>query len=434
VERRYGRDLGLSLRMAAAMVLLAALYLPALLWLGSFAYGFTSSPVAGALAAAAALIFLAAVPVLSERLALTSAGTRLLEPGEEPRLRRTVERLCAFGDLPMPRLGMAPSDVPNAFSAGRSPTRAVIVVTRGLLRRLDDRELEAVLAHELAHVANRDAFVMTLANAPAALLRKVVWGVARLPFSAPGLAKVPAALFVLYLIPVLIAGWIAYAFATLLVMAISRYREYAADRGAAVLTGAPEQLMSALQRIAAELPLIPAADLRSVSGVNALFILPAQSGSGRFEVDPLRMFPTHPPLGERLERLGELARNLGRAQALERPEPTSVVPHLPVVSRAENPQALYAFLLALLVYVMLVGSWMLEPAPVGNGVMLVGLIGSAAFVGGIVFALQGIGRASNGASGMGLAVAGLVLLVGPWALAILAVAVFAFLAAFGVHP
>jgi heat shock protein HtpX len=434
VERRYGRDVGLSVRMAACLALLAVLYLPALGWIVLFAYGWTASPAAGALAAIGALGLLAAVPFLSERVALGAAGARPIRAGEHPRLEAMVERLCALADVAAPRLALADTDVPNAFSAGRSPRNAVVIVTRGLLERLDDEELEAVLAHELAHVANRDAFVMTLAGAPAALLRKVVWGLARLPFRAPGLAKVPAALLVLYLLPVLFAGWVAYALATLVLMSLSRYREFAADRGAAVLTGAPEHMMSALQSIAEALPLIPSRDLRAVAGANAFAVLPARPQANGFEVDPLHLFPTHPPLAARLERLAQLARTIGRATALAEPERSPVAADVPAPPRPDNPQAMGAFLLGLLVWILLAGSWLLEPASAGGGIVLVGLLGSAAVLGGIVLGFQGVGRASAGAGFMGYAVAGLTLLLGPWVLAMLAVVVFALLGLLGVAP
>ena len=433
MERRYGRDLGLSLRMAACLTLLAVLYLPALGWIVLFAYGWTASPAAGVIAAIGALGLLAAVPFLSERVALGAAGARPIRPGEQRRLEAMVERLCALADVAAPRLALTDTDLPNAFSAGRSPRNAVVIVTRGLLERLDDEELEAVLAHELAHVANRDAFVMTLAGAPAALLRKLVWGLARLPFRAPGLAKLPAALLVLYLLPVLIAGWVAYALATLVLMSLSRYREFAADRGAAVLTGAPEHMMSALQSIAEALPLIPSRDLRAVAGANAFAVLPARPQADGFEVDPLHLFPTHPPLAARLERLGRLGRTIGRGVALGEPERSQGAADVPA-PRPDNPQAMGAFLLGLLVWILLAGSWLLDPAQAGGAIVLVGLLGSAAVLGGIVLGFQGVGRASAGAGFMGYAVAGLTLLLGPWVVAILALVVFTLLGLLGVAP
>lgn len=434
MERRYGRDFGLSLRMAVCLGLLALLYLPMLAWTVLFAYGWTSSVAAGALAAIAALALLAAVPFLSERLALATARAHLLREGENPRLEAMVVRLSSLADLPVPRLAVADTEAPNAFTAGRSPRNAVVVVTRGILARLDEAELEAVLAHELAHVANRDAFVMTLVGAPAALVHKVVWGIARLPFTASGLAKVPAALFVLYLVPVIFAGWVACALMTLVVMTLSRYREYAADRGAALLIGEPEALMSALQKIARELPLIPARDLRDAAGVNAFCVVSARPPAPGLEVDPLLIFPTHPPLAARLERLGRLGRSMGRAAGLPEADTRRIARDLPAAPRAENPQAVGSLLLGLVVWILFAGSWLLEPDPAGGGIMLVGVVGSAAVLGGIVLGFQGVGRASAGAGFMGYAVAGLALLLGPWVLAILAVVVFAVVSLLGFAP
>ncbi len=317
MERRpFGRDWGLSLRMTLCLVLLAGLYLPFLLWILGFAYFFGGMPgvVVGGLGA---LGLLALAPYLSELLALNTARVRWDHPSVDARLRPMVERLCALADLPVPRLAVMPTDIPNAFSAGRSPTRGVVVVTEGLLGDLDDAELEAVVAHELAHIANRDAFVMTIAAAPSMVGRKLLWGFALLPFTAAGPKKILAAIAVLYLLPLLFLGWIVYALATLLVMSITRYREFVADRGSAILTGAPEQLGSALQKIAGAMPLIPQRDLREVTGMNALFVLPARTEGDGFEVDPLRIFPTHPPLDHRLERLAAFARDLGRSRGVE---------------------------------------------------------------------------------------------------------------------
>ena len=309
MERRpFGRDWGLSLRMVIALVLLGALYLPFLLWLVAMGYFIWGGMVA-VLVALGALGLLACAPYLSELLALSLARADLDAGPETIRLQPMLERLCAMADVPVPRLAVMPTDVPNAFSAGRKARNAIVVVTKGLVDRLDEEEIEAVLAHELAHIANRDAIVMTISAAPALLGRKLLWGFVSLPATSPSIpGKIAFAMLLLYLLPVVLVAWMTYAFATLLVMSISRYREFVADRGAALLTGAPEQLMSALQKIADQVPLIPNEDLRRASAMNAFFVLPARGASGGFEVDPMRMFPTHPPLARRLERLGELAR------------------------------------------------------------------------------------------------------------------------------
>jgi heat shock protein HtpX len=432
MERRpLGRDVGLSVRMGIALVLLAALYFPFFLWFVGIAY-FIWGAVAAVLVAIGATALVAASPYICERLALSLARADLDAGGARHRLEPMLERLCGLADLPTPRLAVMPTPVPNAFSAGRSARNAIIVVTQGLLERLDDGELEAVLAHELAHIANRDAFVMTVAATPALLGRKVLWGFVSLPWTAESIAgKIGSAIAILYLLPVVFVGWMTYAFATLLVMLISRYREFVADRGAVILTGAPEQLMSALQRIADEVPLIPTRDLRSASAMNAFFILPTTTGSDGFEVDPLRMFPTHPPVSRRLERLAALARDLGRSRAADEVPPP--IARSREASRLDNPYALASFLLASIVWGSL-GGVLLSGSEATSLSIWIPLLGSLAVMLGIVLGLQGVGRASAGASGMGYAVAGLVLLLGPWVLAIGAVVVFGVLAAFGLGP
>jgi heat shock protein HtpX len=434
MERRpLGRDFGLSIRMAVCLALLVVLYAPAFLWIVGMGYAIRGAAGAGLMAlAGVALVGLS--PYLSELLALSLARAKSGDPAAERRLRPLVERLCGLANLPPTRLRVMPTDVPNAFSAGRSPSTGVIVVTRGLLARLDDEELEAVLAHELSHLANRDAFVMTMAAAPAMLGRKVLWGFVSLPVTAQAVPhKVAAAIAVLYLAPVVFVAWIGYAFATLLVMSITRYREYVADRGAATLTGAPEALMSALQKIAAAFPLIPERDLRDVTRMNAFFVVPAAAGPAGFEVDPLKIFPTHPPLEKRLERLAKLAREMGRPRGLpQAPAPVSV--DVPPTPPRRNPHALASFFLAVAVWGMLAGLLLAEPDVTSGGLVWLPLLGSLALFAGVFLALQGIGRASAGASGMGYAVTGLVLLLGPWVLGAVLVLAVGVLAVLGIGP
>jgi heat shock protein HtpX len=434
MERRpFGRDWGLSVRMTVCLTLLAVLYFPFFLWIAGFAY-FIWGTSGAVLAGLGALGLLALAPYLSELLALSLARAHTADDATMARLRPMLERLCGLADMPLPRVGLVSTDVPNAFSAGRSPKSAMIVVTSGLLERLDDEELEAVLAHELAHVANRDAFVMTIAAAPAMIGRKLIWGLAALPFTADKIgSKLVSAVVVLYLLPVLFVGWMVYAFATLLVMSISRYREYVADRGAAIMTGAPEQLMSALQKIADSFPLIPERDLRDAMRMNAFFVLPADSGRDSFEVDPQRIFPTHPPLERRLARLAGLARDLGRSRGVAG-APGPVPLDLPARPRPDNPHALGSFLLALLVWGVLAGLFLTEPDVMSGALLWIPLVASLALFAGVFLGFQGVGRASAGAQGMGYAVAGLLLLLGPWALAVLAMVVFIVLAALGVGP
>jgi heat shock protein HtpX len=433
LERRsLGRDWGLSFRMGICLVLLTVLYFPFFLWLVAMGY-FIWGGFAAALVAVGSLALLAATPYLSERLALGLARAEPYDEAARQRVEPLLARLCGLADMPLPRFAVMPTLVPNAFSAGRGPANAIVVVTRGLLDWLDDEELEAVLAHELAHIANRDAFVMTLAAAPALLGRKVLWGFVTLPVSSAEIQKkILAAMALLYLLPVVFVGWIVYTFATLLVMSISRYREYVADRGAVVLTGAPEQLMSALQKIADEVSLIPKEDLRHAAAMNAFFVLPATSTSTGFEVDPLRMFPTHPPLARRLERLDGVARSLGRARGMpDRPGPIAVEDD---AKAPENPQAVGAFILAFVLWGALAGALLSGPEDLTSTSVWVPLLASAAVMIGIVLGFQGVGRASAGASGMGYAVTALVLLLGPWVLAVFAVVLVALLAVLGVGP
>jgi heat shock protein HtpX len=420
--------------MGLCLVLLFILYLPFFAWILGLAYllsGLRLTMMIGLLA----VLVLVVVPYLSERLTLSLAGVQPADERSANRLRPVLERLCALADMPVPRLGVMPTDVPNAFSAGRSPKNAVVVVTRGLLARLDDEELEGVLAHELAHVANRDAFVMTIVAAPCIVGRKLLWGLFSVPVGNQSAGvKVAACIAILYLIPFLLIGWFAYALATLLVMSITRYREYVADRDAAIVTGAPEQLQSALQKIAATFALIPDRDLRDVMGLNAFFVVPAEAASGGFELDPLRFFPTHPPLERRLQRLSELGREFGKARSTPLEPPTVDAFGLSPSPKPDNPQALASFTLALVVWGIAAALFVQEADVTADALLWIPLLATAALVGGVVLGLQGVGRASAGAGGMGYAVAALVLLLGPWVLTIGAVVVVGVLAAFGLGP
>jgi heat shock protein HtpX len=217
-----------------------------------------------------------------------------------------IDRLCAMADLPKPRVAIVDTDVPNAFATGRSPKHAAVAVTTGLWRRLEPQEIEGVLAHELSHVANRDVLIMTVASffamLAALLTRFGMYG----GLFGGGRDRDNNGLPV-WLI-VLLVSIVTYFLSQILILAISRYREYAADRGAALLTGAPENLMSALQKIASDMFRIPQRDLREVEGMNAFFIIPTSVKSAGAQ-----LFMTHPPLEKRLEALSRIAREMGRA-------------------------------------------------------------------------------------------------------------------------
>jgi heat shock protein HtpX len=248
----------------------------------------------------------------SDKLALAASGAKIVSEQDAPDLHAMVERLCAMADLPKPRVAVVPSDVPNAFATGRNPKHAVVAVTQGLWRRLEPQEVEAVLAHELSHVANRDVLIMTIASFFAMLAAFLTrWG---LYFGMWGGGygggrnnnsnnnnQVPVWL-IIFAVSV-----ITYAISFILIRTISRYREYAADRGSALITGAPENLMSALQKIASGITTIPQRDLREVQGMNAFFIVPT---NWRAQVGEL--FMDHPPMEKRLAALAEIAREMGR--------------------------------------------------------------------------------------------------------------------------
>jgi heat shock protein HtpX len=244
----------------------------------------------------------------SDKLALKASGAKIVERDEAPELHDMIERLCALADLPKPRVAIIDTDVPNAFATGRSPKHAAVAVTRGLWQRLEPKEVEGVLAHELSHVANRDVLIMTLASFFAMLagiltrfgLYSGMFGGGR----GRDNNQVPVWLIVL------VVSVVTYFLSQILILAISRYREFAADRGSALITGAPENLMSALQKISSEMFRIPQRDLREVESMNAFFIIPANV-KGSFK----GLFLTHPPLEKRLAALAEIAREMGRPVA-----------------------------------------------------------------------------------------------------------------------
>jgi heat shock protein HtpX len=244
----------------------------------------------------------------SDKLALKAAGAKIVERDEAPELHDMIERLCALADLPKPRVAIIDTDVPNAFATGRSPKHAAVAVTRGLWQRLEPKEVEGVLAHELSHVANRDVLIMTLASFFAmlagVLTRVGLYGGMFGGGRGRDNNQVPVWLIVL------VVSVVTYFLSQILILAISRYREFAADRGSALITGAPENLMSALQKISSEIFRIPQRDLREVESMNALFIIPA-SVKGSFK----GLFLTHPPLEKRLAALAEIAREMGRPVA-----------------------------------------------------------------------------------------------------------------------
>jgi heat shock protein HtpX len=241
----------------------------------------------------------------SDKIALRASRAKIVERDEAPELHDMVERLCAMADLPKPRLAVIPTDMPNAFATGRNPKNSVVAVTEGLWNRLSKPEIEGVLAHELSHIGNRDVAIMTVSSffaMVAALLMRI--GMFGGMFGGGGGRDRggPPIWLIMFVV-----SMVTYVISYVLILMISRYREYAADRGAAIITGAPENLMSALQRIASNITQIPQRDLREVQSLNAFFIVPTNVKSSFAE-----LFMTHPPLEKRLARLSDIAREMGR--------------------------------------------------------------------------------------------------------------------------
>ena len=307
-RRNFGRDRGLSLRMLFTSGLLGLLYV----FFGVALFYFLNIGLAPLLIIVIGLAFFQYYT--SDKVALAASGAKIVSQEEAPELHATVERLCAMANLPKPRIAVVDTDVPNAFATGRNPKHAAVAVTTGLWRRLEPQEIEAVLAHELSHIANRDVLVMTVASffaMLAALLTR--FGLYAGMFGGFGGGggrnnnnnnQVPVWLIVL------LVSIVVYAISFVLIRTISRYREYAADRGSAIITGAPENLMSALQKISSGITQIPQRDLREVQGMNAFFIIPTNWKSNMSE-----WMMDHPPLEKRLAALSEIAREMGRPVA-----------------------------------------------------------------------------------------------------------------------
>jgi heat shock protein HtpX len=305
-RKTYGRDAGLTLRMLVTGGLLGLLYVV-------FAVVLFNVLNVGLVPMLLIVIGIALFQYYtSDKLALAAAGAKVVSPDEAPELHAMVERLCAMASLPKPKVAIMDTDIPNAFATGRSPKHAAVCITTGLWRRLEPREVEGVLAHELSHIANRDVLIMTLASFFAMLAGLLTrFGLYAGMFGGYGGSnrdnnnnQIPVWLIVL------VVSIVVYAISFVLIRAISRYREYAADRGSAVLTGAPEYLMSALQKISSQMAMIPQRDLREVQAMNAFFIVPASVKRATAE-----LLMDHPPLEKRIAALAEIARQMGRPVA-----------------------------------------------------------------------------------------------------------------------
>lgn len=240
----------------------------------------------------------------SDTLAMRSMRAVVVTPEQAPQLHALVDRICAMADMEKPRVGIADSDVPNAFATGRSPSRSVIVVTTGLLKRLDQEELEGVLAHELSHVAHRDVTVMAVASFTAILAgfmaRSVMWS---------SLGRNRDQNTAIIVVVVLVVSVVVYFLSFILMRALSRYRELGADRGAALLTGRPSSLARALQKISGDMASIPTRDLRQMEPVSSFAFAPAFAKGRGFSLESI--MSTHPSLEKRLEQLAKISTELG---------------------------------------------------------------------------------------------------------------------------
>ena len=294
--KSFGRDRGLQTRMAFTMVMLGLVYVV-----------FIAICIAAG-AGVITVVVIAAVVFLvqyfsSDKIALASMGAHAVSAEQAPGLHAIVERLCIQANLPMPKLAIADMPMPNAFAVGRTPSSASVCVTTGLLDLLEEAELEGVLAHELTHIANRDVMMMTLASFFASIAAFIaqmgLWfgpmmGGGDNDDDGPG-----------FFVVVIVSG-LVYVVSYILIQALSRYREFAADRGSAIITGRPSALSSALLKISGHMEQIPQRDLREASGELAAFYIV----SPNIKASVANLFSTHPPLEARLEALSRLEAQL----------------------------------------------------------------------------------------------------------------------------
>jgi heat shock protein HtpX len=299
-HQSFGKDNGLQARMLLTMFLLGLVYVV-------FVGVLIAAGAAAISVVAIALVLLLVQLFTSDKIAMATMGVKEVTPAEEPELHGIVERLCVQADLPKPRVCVMETPMPNAFAMGRSRKSTTVCATRGILELLNPAELEGVMAHELTHVINRDVMVMTLASFFATLASLIAQfalffgggfggGYGRNNEEEEGIVLV------------LLVSVLVYAISFLLLRALSRYREFAADRGSAVLTGRPSALASALLKISGTMEQVPSQDLRKVEGMSAFFIIPAKTKKSLMNI-----FADHPPLEQRLAALERLESQLQTA-------------------------------------------------------------------------------------------------------------------------
>ena len=281
-------DAGLNARMMLSFVILGVLYIVFLSILHYLGVGYIPLAII-----ASAMIL--AQWYLSDKIVLWSSGAKIVSKEEYPRLHEIVERLSINNGLPKPKVAMVNSPVPNAFATGKSPKSSLVAVTTGILDVLDNDELEAVIGHELSHVRSRDVLVLTLAS----VFSTVAWYLVRFGlFGGLQTRNRNTAGTSAIVMLIAITTWVV---SFLIIRAISRYREFSADRGGAIMTGKPDKLASALLKISGKIKVIPPKELENVQKLNAFFIIPALSGSSI-----ANLFSTHPPVEKRVQKLMEM--------------------------------------------------------------------------------------------------------------------------------
>jgi heat shock protein HtpX len=312
---RYAPDRGLSARMTATMFLLGLVFvafIAAIIGIGAATHASDAVIVFFALVIGGG--FAIGSLFYSDKIALRTAGAVEVTPQQAPQLHGIVDRVCALADMPKPRVAIANSPMPNAFATGRNADKAVLCVTTSLMNKLNNDELEGVIAHELSHVAHKDVQVMTIASflaIVAALLVRISFYGELFGGGRGRGGNNQNALPILAII--MLVSIVVYAVSFLLIRLLSRYRELAADRSGALLTGQPSALKSALVKVSGDIAKIPSRDLRTAEPLNAFFFAPAMSlrGGG---TSLSTIFSTHPSLERRLAELDKVQAQLNRGQ------------------------------------------------------------------------------------------------------------------------
>ena len=292
MDTKWKVDSGLRARMGLSFVILGILYVVFLSILNYLGVGYIPLAII-------ASVMILAQWYFSDKIVLWSSGARIVSREESPRLHEIVERLSTNNGLPKPKVAMVSSNVPNAFATGKSPKSSLVAVTAGLLDLLDDDELEAVIGHELTHVRSRDVLILTLAS----VFSTVAWYLMQFGFygglqarnrNSAGSGAI-----------VLVVAIVTWVVSFLIIRAISRYREYSADRGGAIMTGKPDKLATALLKISGKMKDIPPNELKNVQKLNAFFIIPALSADSI-----ANLFSTHPPVEKRVQKLKDMKSGL----------------------------------------------------------------------------------------------------------------------------